>query len=187
MALNESRILRPYIKEKFPRSNIPGKFKIHDSDAEFEYAYVNQHDLKDSPAALQAQAEKVRGFYHRRTGTIHLRPSSNLGHALHEAVHKLASPAFLNFYGSFWEEGVAQYFTDCVLVEHGLPRMKSHLYEDELRCAKRLAAFAGPDLLARAYFVDHGPLLRKLTDRIGGDPSTISDLIKQKKLCDRLP
>jgi hypothetical protein len=186
-ALSESKVLRPYIQSKFPKSNIPDKVKIHGSDAEFEYSYTNQHDLKDSPAALKAQAEKVRGFFHRKTGTIHLRPTSNLGHALHEAVHKLASPAFLNFYGSFWEEGVAQYFTDCVLVEQGLPRMKSHLYEDELRCAKRLVAFTNRDLVARAYFLDHQPLLAELVAKLGGDVNSLKGLIDKKQLCDRLP
>jgi hypothetical protein len=186
-ALAESRVLRPYIKDKFPAASVPGKVTIHDSDAEFEHSYVKLNEIKDSPAAVKAQAAKVRGFFHRKSGTIHLRPTSTLGHALHEAVHKLASPAFLNFYGHFWEEGVAQYFADCVLTEQGLPRMKSHLYEDELRCAKRLVAFTSHDLVARAYFVNHTPLLDELVARLGGDPGTLRDLIKREKLCDRLP
>jgi hypothetical protein len=96
-------------------------------------------------------------------------------------MHKLASPAFFNFYGSLWEEGVAQYFTDCLLVEHGLPRMTTHLYEDELRCAKRLVAHVGRDLVARAYFVDHKPLLDKLSAEFG------APTVWREKLCDLLP
>jgi hypothetical protein len=185
-ALAESRILRPYIKGKFPKSSIPGKMKIHGSDAEFEYAYETENKVKDSPAAVKAEAEKARGFYHRRSGTIHLRPRSNLGHALHEAMHKLAAPGFLNFFGRFWEEGVAQYFADCVLLEQGLQPMKGHLYEDELRCAKRLVAFTDRDLVARAYFLDHQPLMNRLIERLGGDHAALKDLIERKTLCDRL-
>jgi hypothetical protein len=180
-ALAESRILAPYIRNKFPASTISGKVTIHGSEAEFEHSYVKLTDIKDSPAATQAKAEKVRGFFHRRSGAIHLRPTSTLGHAVHEAMHKLASPAFFNFYGSLWEEGVAQYFADCLLVEQGLPRMKSHLYEDELRCAKRLVAFVGRDLVARAYFIDHKPLLDKLNAEFG-DTRTW-----RKKLCELIP
>jgi len=186
-ALAESRVLRPYIKGKLRTSAIPGKVTIHDSDAEFEYSYQKLNEIKDSPAAIEAQARKVRGFYHRRSGTIHLRPGSNLGHALHEAIHKLASPAFFNFYGSFFEEGVCQYFTDRIFEEQRLPPMKTHLYGTELACAKRLAAFATPEVLARAYFIDHTVLLSQLTSRLGLDAGRVKDLAQQGKLCDRLP
>jgi hypothetical protein len=186
-ALAESRVLRPYIKGKLKTSAIPGKVKIHDSDAEFEYSFEKLNEIKDSPAAIQAQARKVRGFYHRKSGTIHLRPGSNLGHALHEAIHKLASPAFFNFYGSFWEEGVCQYFTDRVLEEQGLPAMKSHLYGTELGCAKRLVAFTSHEVVAEAYFVNHTVLLNQLTAKLRLDRGTIMNLAQQGKLCDRLP
>jgi hypothetical protein len=183
-ALAESRILRPYIKAKFPAASIPGKVKIHDSEPEFEHAYVKLTKLKDSPSAVQAKAEKVRGFYHPKSGVIHLRPTSNLGHAIHEAMHKLAQPGFHGFFGDLWEEGVAQYFTDCLLVEHGLSPTKTHLYADELRCAKRLVAFVGSrDLVAQAYFLNHIPLLDMLRARLGGP----TDDLRGQKLCDRLP
>jgi hypothetical protein len=101
----ESRVLRPYIEGKLKTSAIPGKVKIHDSDAEFEYSFEKLNEIRDSPAAIQAQARKVRGFYHRKSGTIHLRPGSNVGHALHEAIHKLASPAFFTRGRGRWSKG----------------------------------------------------------------------------------
>jgi hypothetical protein len=55
-ALAESRVLRPYVKDKLKASAIPGKVKIHDSDAEFEYSFEKLNEIKDSPTAIQAQA-----------------------------------------------------------------------------------------------------------------------------------
>jgi hypothetical protein len=65
--------------------------------------------------------------------------------------------------------------------------MKTHLYEDELRCAKRLVAFTSRDLVGRAYFVNHQPLLDELVAKLGGDVSSLKALIDKKQLCDRLP
>lgn len=51
----------------------------------------------------------------------------------------MSSPCgFRNAFGGFLDEGVTQYFTDLVLEEQGLDRMKGHLYKDELDCANRL-------------------------------------------------
>jgi hypothetical protein len=45
-----------------------------------------------------------------------------------------SSPGFRNVFGGHLDEGVTQYFTDVVLVEHGLGKMTTHLYRDQLRC-----------------------------------------------------
>jgi hypothetical protein len=186
-ALTESRLLRPYLKNKFPGARIPGaKFKIHDSNEEFEYSYAKLHNIRDSPAAVHAQVARINGFFHRPTATIHLRPRSTLGDAVHEAIHKLASPTFKGYFGRFWDEGVAQYFADRVLAEHRLARYQAHLYERNLRCAKQLVAFAGDDAVAAAYFVDSRPLVESLTAKLGVDLGALIELISRGTLCDRL-
>jgi hypothetical protein len=47
--------------------------------------------------------------------------------------------------------------------------------------------FTSRDLVARAYFITHQPLLDELVAKLGGDPGTLRELIKRGKLCDRLP
>jgi hypothetical protein len=186
-ALAESLVLRPYIKDKFPAAKITEGFKIHDSDAEFEHSFAKLHNIRDSPSAVHAQVEGIRGFFHSPTRTIHLKPRANLGEALHEAIHKLASPAFIKFFGSFWEEGVAQYFANSVLAEQGLAQLRTPLYEPNLRCAKRLVKFTSRDLVAQAYFVNHGPLMNTLTTKLGVDHNGLKELINNDTLCERLP
>ena len=68
---------------------------------------------------------RIGGFFDRSNGVIHVRSRTKFGHALHEAMHKVAHPGFHGFWGEFINEGVTQYFADCLLREQGLPRSRT--------------------------------------------------------------
>src|SRR5262245_48236147 len=155
--LERSRALRPYIGQKLGRVMIPKNFIHHDFDATFNNKYTGLHKII-IPAGSTEEKELItrRGFYHRPTDAIHLRPAANVGHALHEAIHKFSSPGFRSVFGGYLDEGVTQYFTDVVLVEQGLGKMTTHTYQDQLRCANRLIGHFNPDIIAKAYFQGAG-------------------------------
>lgn len=186
--LERSRVLRPYIERKLGRRRIPGKqFVIHDSDAEFEAHYTRLHKIViPVGSAAEKELKTKYGFYHPQTDTIHLRPTSNVGHALHEAIHKFASRGFRNIFGGFLDEGVTQYFTDLVLEEQGLDRMKGHLYEDQAECASKLVDLFSHDLVARAYFQGDTALATRVAGRLNVDFAGLYRLRSGDSLCKRL-
>jgi hypothetical protein len=151
-ALERSPALRPYIGQNLRRISIPKNFVHHDFHSTYEHAYQKLHSIViTTGSAEEKELRNSRGFYHRKTGSIHLRPDANMGHALHEAIHKFSSPGFRNVFGGYLDEGVTQYFTDLVLVEQRLGRMTTHIYQDQLRCADQLVGLFNPDIIAKAY------------------------------------
>ena len=184
--LERSRVLRPYIEQKLTRIMIPKGFVHHDSDAEFDYAYTHLHNLViPIGSAEEKELLERRGFYHPRTDTIHLRPYANVGHALHEAIHKYASTGFRAVFGGFLDEGVTQYFTNCVLREQGLAEGKA--YEGNLRCANELVRLFGHDLVARAYFQDgYQSLAKEVARNLNISLAQLPKLRKSDTICKRL-
>src|SRR5215475_2768078 len=184
--LERSRALRPYIGQKLGRVMIPKNFIHHDFDATFNNAYTGLHRIV-IPAGSAEEKELItrRGFYHRPTDAIHLRPAANVGHALHEALHKFSSPGFRSVFGGYLDEGVTQYFTDLVLLEQGLGRMTTHAYQDQLRCANRLVGLFNPDVIAKAYFQGAG--LQDLASILVGRLNTnLTELATKLKYGDAL-
>lgn len=184
--LERSRALRPYIAQKLGRVMIPKNFTHHDFDSTFDNAYTGLHKIV-IPAGSAEEKELItrRGFYHRPTDAIHLRPASNVGHALHEAIHKFSSPGFRSVFGGYLDEGVTQYFTDLVLVEQGLGRMTTHVYQDQLRCANRLVTLFNHDAVAKAYFQGIGldSLARNVVGRLN---TNLAELATRLKIDDAL-
>ena len=121
-----------YKRQKLGTVVIPRNFIHHDFDSVFEHQYVSLEG-KIIPAGSPEEKElkKIYGFYHPQTGTIHLRPSANVGHALHEAIHKFSSSGFRNLFGHNLDEGVTHYFTNLILAEQGLT--ESSAYELQLK------------------------------------------------------
>jgi hypothetical protein len=184
--LERSRALRPYIGQKLGRVMIPKNFIHHDFDATFDNAYTGLHKIV-IPAGSAEEKELIsrRGFYHRPTDAIHLRPAADVGHALHEAIHKFSSPGFRSLFGGYMDEGVTQYFTDLVLLEQGLGRMTTHAYQDQLRCANRLVALFNHDTVAKAYFQGVGldSLARNAVGRLN---TNLTELATKLKIDDAL-
>ena len=184
--LERSRALRPYIGQKLMRIMIPKNFIHHAFDSTFDSAYTTLHKIV-IPAGSAEEKELItkRGFYHRPTDAIHLRPAANVGAALHEAIHKFSSPGFRSVFGGYLDEGVTQYFTDVVLVEQGLGKMTTHVYQDQLRCANQLVALFSPDIVAKAYF--QGVALESLAKNVVGRLKTnLTELATKLKINDAL-
>lgn len=165
-AIEESEVLRPFLKGKFPHAAATeGTFEIHPDEKSFNDAYISYRHISDAPKTETERAKAYGGyggFFDRSKNAIHVRSRASFGHALHEAVHKLANPAFHGFWGELINEGVTQYFTDCVLREQGLPEVKDHKYQDHLVCAKKLVAETTRDCVAREYFLGDGALREAL-------------------------
>ena len=105
-----------------------GKFVWDTNDVNFDNAYRDAYDLPSGDTVPQS----TKGFLNTKKSEIHLRPDALFGTALHESVHRLASP---RLYGEFLpiakkisstltevlSEGVTAFFTDEILKEEGLP------------------------------------------------------------------
>jgi len=161
-AIEESEVLRPYLKGKFPRAAATeGTFEIHPDEEDFNQAYISSQSIADAPRTEAERAKEyghIGGFFDRPKNAIHVRSRSNFGQALHEAMHKLANPAFRGIWGDTINEGVTQYFTDCVLREQELPEGKDHKYGDHLVCARKLVTATNRDTVAREFFLGDGAL-----------------------------
>jgi hypothetical protein len=189
-ALERSGELRAYIENKLNRVFIPRGFVVHNSGPEFERAYTRLHNITGPMGrAQELELERVRGFFHAPTQTIHLRPNAHTGYAMHEAIHKFADRGFRRVLGGFLDEGVTQYFTDIMLVEQGLDRMKSHLYEDQLACANHFVRVFRPDAVARAYFQGGQhmtQLVNNVMTRLGVTSAALPGLRNGNALCERV-
>lgn len=163
VALRQSNLLGPYLRRNI---TIAGKkFIINSSDEEFRYHYRTLNDIKPGSDEWNV-SDDIRGFYDLHTDSIHLRPTSNYGNALHEAIHKFSAPNFRHLFGAFLDEGVTQYFTNIVLKEQGLPAAKTS-YEPNLECANNLFLVADFDLVARSFFQPDKDLFDFLSRRVG--------------------
>ena len=190
-ALAESQKLRPYLKDKFPGSAITAKgaFEIHTRAPEFHEAVKTARNVPGTLTKHQLEERfgKVAGVFNRSTRVIHVRSYTQFGNALHEAMHRVAHPAFHGFWDEFINEGVTQFFTDCLLVEQGLSRVTNHEYKRELECANNLVAATDFDTVARAYFLNDADKLRQaLMTRFNLELDTLRRELRSGKLCERL-
>ena len=105
------------------------------------------------------------GFFDPKKSVVHLRPTAQFGTALHELVHRLASPAL---FGSFFlvaqdissdlldvlNEGVTAYFTDRILNDEKLPNFND-AYRSQKHKVEALETALKPDgfdLIAKFNF-----------------------------------
>jgi hypothetical protein len=187
-ALAESRLLRPYLRDKFPKLAITGgKFEIHSLDKDFNRAYA---DFRNVPLSvtdyeLAQRYSDIGGYFDRGKKTIHLRPHATFGHAVHESMHKVSHAGFL-YWGSFIDEGVTQYFADRLLEEQGLTKVTNHSYGPQLACAERLVHATNPDVVARAYFLNDGELRETLRRRFNLTLDQMAKELVAGTFCQRL-
>ena len=152
--LARNQKLAPYIGDKVKagfKIGEKGKF-VHDtSDGNFDDAYRDAYDLSSGDTVPKS----TKGFLDTKKSVIHLRPDAVFGTALHEAVHRLASP---RLYGQFLTaaqkisttlvevlaEGVTAFFTDEILKEEGLPNFND-AYRTKKDKAKNLIDALNPD------------------------------------------
>jgi hypothetical protein len=176
-ALEQSRALGQFIPARSRPISVARNFVIHGSDAEFNGRYIK---LNKIVVPFGSKEEKdllnIRGFYHRPTDSIHLRPQSSVGLALRLAINKLSSAGFQAFFGKSIDEGLSLYYANQVLAEQGLAQMDPDEYRSQLRCARNLIEVAGPQLVGKAYFDNHVDLLRMLTTALRIGPVSAREL-----------
>jgi len=183
--LERSRILRPYIADKLGKIIIPKNFIHHEFDSTFEQNYLTLHNIViPAGSSEEKELKNIYGFYHPQTRAIHLRPAANVGHALHEAIHKYASTGFRTLFGGFLDEGVTHYFTNLVLAEQGLDKLR--VYEKELRCANELVRLCGHDRVAKAYFQYDPDLARDVVRLLNINLGELHKLRRGDTLCQKL-
>jgi alkaline phosphatase D len=178
-AIEQSRVLRPFIAGKLGKIDISKNYRHYGSDPEFVSAYLKLHKIV-VPFGPQERAltDNVRAYYHRPTDSIHLRPRTHFGQVLLLTITKFSSPGFGGFFGPSLADGVGLYFTNLVLEEQGLGRMKSVELKDQLSCATDLVAVAGLSLVGKAYFENHSDLIRHLTTNLSIGPVRTEELAR---------
>ncbi|MGH7773677.1 MAG: hypothetical protein ACREQA_15740 [Candidatus Binatia bacterium] len=174
-ALEQSLVLRPFIATKLATITIPTNFFHYGFDEEFSSKYLKLHKIV---VPFGSKEEKdllnIRAFYDRPTDSIHLRPYTNLGQALHMAIRKFSSPAFRNFFGKSLDDGLSLYFANLVLEEQALAQIVPHPYKDQLRCATNLVGLVGRNMAGKAYFENHSDLVDHLTTRLSIGPGQLA-------------
>jgi len=148
---------------------------VHDlSDGNFDDAYRDAYDL----SAGDTVPKSTMGFLNTKKSEIHLRPSAVFGTALHEAVHRLASPVLYMSYlptakkisntlVEVLAEGVTAFFTDEILKEEKLPDFKD-AYRSKKDKARNLIDALKPDgfdLMAKFNFKGGGTV--EIGERLG--------------------
>lgn len=164
LALDRSRVIRPFLSaNQNPRLTLQN-FTFHGSAAQFNYAFLKStKKVVPFGSAQEKQLENIRGFYDPPTDKIHLRTNSSIGLALRLAIHRLGKSVFRATFGASLADGLNLHFTNLVLAEHGLAPMHPEQYTEQLRCAKNLIGLVGFAVAAKAYFDNHTDLVRRLT------------------------
>jgi hypothetical protein len=151
--LARNQKLAPYIGARIKGLKIAekGKFVHETNDTNFDNNYRDAYDL-DAGVTVP---KSTMGFLNTKKSEIHLRSNALFGTALHEAVHRRASP---RLYSDFLplankisstltdvlSEGVTAFFTDEILKEEGLPNFND-AYRTKKDKAKNLIDALKPD------------------------------------------
>jgi len=175
--LARNQKLAPYISDRLKAGFSiaeKGKFVHASSHGNFDNAYRKAYDMKSS----ETVSKDTTGFFDPKKSEVHLRPNAKFGTALHESMHRLASPAL---YGSYLQEamkistnltevlkeGVTAFFTDAVLNDEGLPNFND-AYRSKKKKAENLIAALGSDgfdLIAKFNF--QGGAVVEIGEKLG--------------------
>ncbi len=178
-AIEQSPFLKSFLANKIGKVSIAKNYHHYGFDAEFDHAYLKLNKLVVPFGSPQEKALlNIRRFFHRPTESIHLRPTSNVGHALQMAMIKFSAPGFRSFFGDSMDEGVSLFFANLVLREQKLEPMKSEGNVNHLACATDLVSVAGHAMVAKAYFQDHSELVRYLTTKLNIGPVRTEELAR---------
>jgi hypothetical protein len=171
--LARNQRLAPYIGDKLKAGFSiaeKGKFVHASSEGNFDNAYRKAYS--------ETVSKDTTGFFDPKKSEVHLRPKAKFGTALHESMHRLASPAL---YGSYLQEamkissnltevlkeGVTAFFTDAVLNDEGLPNFND-AYRSKKKKAESLIAALGSDgfdLIAKFNF--QGGAVVEIGEKLG--------------------
>ena len=175
-AIEQSELLRPYLKGKFPRTPRRPRALFQDPPPTRRTSTTRPTSAIASISATRPKTKTERakafggigGFFDRKNNAIHVRSRSPFGHALHEEMHKLAQlrPSAASG-ATFINEGVTQYFADCCCAEHGLDEVKRPRVQGPARLrgeARRRRP--SRHTVAAAYFLSDGALREALMQKL---------------------
>jgi hypothetical protein len=150
--LARNQRLAPYIGDRLSggfKVAEKGKFILESTDGNFDDAYRKAYDLDSSKMV----SKDTKGFLDPRSAAIHVRPTAQFGTALHEAVHRLASPSLYSSYlrtkgissdvVDVLKEGLTAFFTDSILNDEGLPDFND-AYRNQKKKTAALISALGP-------------------------------------------
>ena len=189
--IETSPFLEPYLRGRLATTSVRKNFHHYASDSAFlDKADELDHVVRPISYAKNRDAPRPMGFYHRRTDSIHLPPEANLGHAMHEALHRYSSPVTQAVFGVFINEGFTQYFTDRVLAEQQVEGKTTHRYQRQLDCARKVIGWSSPEMVAKSYFLgEASPLsvvLAQHTGATGGELQRLAHTDDGLGLCERI-
>jgi hypothetical protein len=189
--IETSPFLEPYLRGRLATTSVRKNFHHYASDsAFFDKMDELEHVVHPISYAKNRDAPRPMGFYHRLTDSIHLPPEANLGHAMHEALHRYSSPVAQNVFGIFINEGFTQYFTDRVLAEQQVEGKTTHRYQGQLDCARKVIGWSSPDMVAKSFFLgEASPLslvLVQHTGTTGAELVRLAHVDKGLGLCERI-
>ena len=183
-ALEQSDWLKPFIANKIARVSLSKNFFHYDFVEEFTGKYKKLNNIVvpfDSPE--DKSFRNIRGFYHKKTDSIHLQPSANLGFALFLCIGKLSSPGFGGFFGYQVSDGVGHYFTNLVLREQGLEPLTIENKQERLDCGEDLVGAVEIGMVGKAYFQNHSDLIKHLMTKLSIGAVEIKE-IRNDALCE---
>jgi hypothetical protein len=168
IVLQRNKRLAPYIGDRLKkgfRIAEKGRFVRELNDGNFENSYRAAYGLGSSSSV----PAHIMGFLDSTKSIIHLRPDAKFGTAMHEAVHRLASPSLYSGrlplaakvskdLAEVLKEGVTAYFTDLILSDEGLSGHVDSYSKLKKKAAKLVAALGsdGFDLIAKFNFQSAG-------------------------------
>ncbi len=168
--LARNQKLAPYIGDQLAagvKIAAKGKFIQDITDPIFEDAYRKAYDLHPTDSVPKHDL----GFFDPKTSEIHVRPGAKFGTALHELVHRLASPVLYSVYLPLankvstdllevLKEGVTAFFTDQILKDEGLPNYNDAYIKEKKKAETLINALGskseGFDLIAKFNFKSTG-------------------------------
>jgi len=155
-----SNLVNAYYPGSLAAASWPAaKFKVHQSYEDFLKIYDGYH-----PNSRKAN-EKIGGFYHRDTDTMHIPIIAGIGHTLHEAVHRLANVKAMDYLDGFVYEGLTQVIADIILVENKMDKVKDHNYKDNINCVHNIFKVATEDRVLKFYFQNQYEALKFFFDK----------------------
>lgn len=184
--LQRNQRLAPYIGDRLKsgfRIAEKGKFIQELSNGNFDDSYRNAYDLSSS----ETVPSYVPGFYDYKKSVVHLRPDATFGTALHEAVHRLASPTLYSAYlpiamqvsgdlAEVLKEGITAYFTDCVLNDEGLPNLNDAYHNLKKKAGKLVTALGADGFDLAAKFNFRGASIVEIGNKLGLSKKQYGDL-----------
>lgn len=147
-----SKVLAPFIGKSKVRA-IKGSISVL-GPAEYSYQYHEEGGTKSEYKGSEKDPaiKESRGFTQKKEPhNIILRQQiSNVGDALHEAIHRVSFPGFTTVNHAL-DEGATEYFTRQVLKEAELDPPKNK-YDRQVKSVEQLIGLVGEPLVGEAYF-----------------------------------